>query len=84
MRNGNFLKMRFCEIHVKRILVNQGLGIFFCSPDFSTTNSATMNLSTIIYGLEKLVNEKFVVEDSGECSWWKSSWLKFHGQIVHD
>ena len=27
MRNGNFLKMRVSEIRVKRIRVNQGLGV---------------------------------------------------------
>ena len=27
MRNGNFLKMRISEIRVKRIRVNQGLGV---------------------------------------------------------
>ena len=27
MRNGNFLKIRFSEIRVKQIRVNQGLGV---------------------------------------------------------
>ena len=28
MRNGNLLKSRVSEIHVKRIRVNQGVGVF--------------------------------------------------------
>ena len=34
MRNGNFLKRRVSEICVKRIRVNQGLGVLIFSVDY--------------------------------------------------
>ena len=36
MRNGNFLKMRVCEIRVKQIPVNQGLGVHSILPTAPT------------------------------------------------
>ena len=33
MRNGNHLKSRVSEIHVKQICVNQGVGVLCCSSD---------------------------------------------------
>ena len=39
MRNGNFLKMRVSEIRVKRICVNQGLGVEVNFESFSKCDS---------------------------------------------
>jgi hypothetical protein len=36
MRNGNFLKMPVGEIRVKRIRVNQGLGVILLQKQFHT------------------------------------------------
>ena len=45
MRNGNFLKMRISEIRVKRIRVNQGLGVYLfikCTEELLTGGNSTL------------------------------------------
>ena len=42
VRNGNFLKMRVSEIRVKRIRVNQGLGVLNYSTFILLQKGATL------------------------------------------
>ena len=45
MKNGNFLKMRVNEIRVKRIPVNQGLGVVAISKNAMTEKMASAGIA---------------------------------------
>ena len=57
MRNGNFLKIRVSEIRVKRIRVNQGLGVYqFRLPNLLPASSRKLATVSVVQFIFQLVN----------------------------
>ena len=52
MRNGNLLKSRVSEIHVKRICVNQGVGVVSSLLALFTTRMASQMKTKMIEGYQ--------------------------------
>ena len=48
VRNGNFLKIRVSEIRVKRIRVNQGLGVHSSDPISAIVSISSSSSSSVL------------------------------------